>query len=114
MRRMDERVVLYSAGQRDPVAGEPTCVICGRFGEYTATSTGVPVCSLQCLQVEAPLWGTPSKSGQAGATAGVGVQLRVDDYSPIVSDVHAGKVAIRMTGTAHKWLSLTSELYARW
>ncbi|MED6133712.1 hypothetical protein PIB30_030685 [Stylosanthes scabra] len=34
--------------QRFPVAGEPVCVICGRYGEYICNETDDDVCSMEC------------------------------------------------------------------
>ncbi|POM72589.1 DEAD/DEAH box RNA helicase, partial [Phytophthora palmivora] len=33
------------------VAGEPVCVVCGRYGEYVCDATDEDVCSLQCRDV---------------------------------------------------------------
>ncbi|CAN0842199.1 DEAD-box ATP-dependent RNA helicase 41 [Linum grandiflorum] len=34
--------------QRFPIAGEPFCVICGRYGEYICNETDDDICSLEC------------------------------------------------------------------
>uniref|UniRef100_A0A803PPC5 CCHC-type domain-containing protein n=1 Tax=Cannabis sativa TaxID=3483 RepID=A0A803PPC5_CANSA len=34
--------------QRFPLAGEPVCVICGKFGEYICNETDDDVCSMEC------------------------------------------------------------------
>ena len=43
-----EDVVLLSTHQRWPMAGEPVCVVCGRYGEYIVDETDKDVCSIQC------------------------------------------------------------------
>lgn len=40
----DEPIVDYSFNQRLPEDGEPTCVICGRYGEYICDITDHDVC----------------------------------------------------------------------
>lgn len=37
-----------SALQRMPLAGEPVCVVCGKYGEYICDQTETDVCSLEC------------------------------------------------------------------
>ncbi|GAA0148760.1 RNA helicase [Lithospermum erythrorhizon] len=37
--------------QREAEAGEPRCVICGRYGEYICDETDDDVCSLECKQI---------------------------------------------------------------
>jgi len=44
----DEPVISYSKQQRWPVAGEPVCVVCGRYGAYIVDDTDRDVCSLEC------------------------------------------------------------------
>ena len=44
----DEPVVSYSKLQRWPEAGEPVCVVCGRYGAYIVDKTDNDVCSLEC------------------------------------------------------------------
>jgi len=44
----DEPVVERSADQRAARPGEPTCVVCGRFGAYICDETDRDVCSLEC------------------------------------------------------------------
>lgn len=44
----DEQVVERSADQRAARPGEPTCVVCGRFGAYICNETDRDVCSLEC------------------------------------------------------------------
>ena len=44
----DDDIVLLSKNQRWPVAGEPACVVCGRYGEYIIDDTNSDVCSIQC------------------------------------------------------------------
>ncbi|CAN1333500.1 DEAD-box ATP-dependent RNA helicase 41 [Linum perenne] len=34
--------------QRFPLAGEPFCVVCGRYGEYICNETDDDICSLEC------------------------------------------------------------------
>ncbi|OQR83068.1 hypothetical protein ACHHYP_15161 [Achlya hypogyna] len=41
-------VVATSVAQRWPVADEPTCVLCGRYGAYICDATDEDVCSLEC------------------------------------------------------------------
>ncbi|KAG6572876.1 putative ATP-dependent RNA helicase DDX59 isoform X1 [Phytophthora cinnamomi] len=47
----DVTIVERSAAQRQPQAGEPVCVICGRYGEYVCDATDEDVCSLECRDV---------------------------------------------------------------
>ncbi|OMO99258.1 hypothetical protein COLO4_13406 [Corchorus olitorius] len=41
---------LSSTEQRDALADEPKCVICGRYGEYICDETNDDICSLECKQ----------------------------------------------------------------
>ncbi|KAJ4712764.1 DEAD-box ATP-dependent RNA helicase 41 [Melia azedarach] len=34
--------------QRYPIAGEPACVVCGKYGEYICNETDDDICSLEC------------------------------------------------------------------
>lgn len=43
-------VKLSSRDQREALPGEPTCTICGRYGEYICDETDDDVCSLECKQ----------------------------------------------------------------
>ncbi|XP_057795333.1 DEAD-box ATP-dependent RNA helicase 41 [Salvia miltiorrhiza] len=36
--------------QREALAGEPVCVVCGRYGEYICDETDDDICSLECKQ----------------------------------------------------------------
>ncbi|XP_033125171.1 probable ATP-dependent RNA helicase DDX59 [Anneissia japonica] len=38
----------YCKQQRLPVPGEPSCIVCGRYGEYICDQTDADVCSLEC------------------------------------------------------------------
>lgn len=44
----EEKIVSYSKNQRWPVAGEPVCVVCGRYGAYIVDQTDNDVCSFEC------------------------------------------------------------------
>ena len=44
----EEEVVSYSKLQRWPSAGEPVCVVCGRYGAYVVDQTDADICSLEC------------------------------------------------------------------
>ncbi|XP_041033726.1 probable ATP-dependent RNA helicase DDX59 isoform X2 [Carcharodon carcharias] len=44
----EEPVRQLSKGQRWPEPGEPTCSVCGRYGEYICDQTDTDVCSLEC------------------------------------------------------------------
>jgi ATP-dependent RNA helicase DDX59 len=44
----EEAVVSLSRNQRWAGPGEPTCVVCGRYGAYIVDETDMDVCSLQC------------------------------------------------------------------
>ncbi|XP_038695681.1 DEAD-box ATP-dependent RNA helicase 41 isoform X2 [Tripterygium wilfordii] len=37
-----------SREQREPLEGEPRCVICGRYGEYICNETDDDICSMEC------------------------------------------------------------------
>lgn len=57
----DEPVLCYSKQQRWPEAGEPVCVVCGRYGAYIVDRTDQDVCSLECkakhlLKLRLPLY----------------------------------------------------------
>ncbi|XP_061346597.1 DEAD-box ATP-dependent RNA helicase 41-like [Gastrolobium bilobum] len=43
-------VKLSSRDQREALACEPKCIICGRYGEYICDETDDDVCSLECKQ----------------------------------------------------------------
>ena len=67
----DEPVVSYSKLQRWPEAGEPVCVVCGRYGAYIVDKTDSDVCSLECkarhlLKLHIPL--TPMGTGSTALT----------------------------------------------
>ncbi|TYJ13825.1 hypothetical protein E1A91_A10G076300v1 [Gossypium mustelinum] len=47
---IDDDVKLNSKDQRDALADEPKCVICGRYGEYVCDETDDDICSLECKQ----------------------------------------------------------------
>nr|DAD35811.1 TPA_asm: hypothetical protein HUJ06_006451 [Nelumbo nucifera] len=40
-----------SSDQREALSGEPSCVICGRYGEYICDETDDDICSMECKQV---------------------------------------------------------------
>ncbi|KAF3690791.1 putative ATP-dependent RNA helicase DDX59 [Channa argus] len=44
----EEPVKSFKKSQRWPEPGEPSCVMCGRYGEYICDSTDNDVCSLEC------------------------------------------------------------------
>ena len=44
----DDAIVLLSRDQRGAEPGEPTCVMCGRYGAYICDATDKDVCSVQC------------------------------------------------------------------
>ncbi|KAM5579677.1 hypothetical protein ABKV19_009458 [Rosa sericea] len=46
----EDRVKERSRDQREPLPGEPKCVICSRYGEYICDQTDDDVCSLECKQ----------------------------------------------------------------
>ena len=46
----EEPVVERAVDQRWPVAGEPVCVVCGRFGAYICDQTDRDVCSRECKE----------------------------------------------------------------
>lgn len=65
----EEAVVSYSKSQRWAEAGEPVCVVCGRYGAYIVDKTDSDVCSLECkarhlLKLHIPL--TPMGTGSIG------------------------------------------------
>ncbi|KAL2620542.1 hypothetical protein R1flu_000747 [Riccia fluitans] len=78
----DDSLVQRSADQRAAEADEPTCVVCGRYGEYICDETDDDVCSLECKAVvlqrkarcnetnatvpEAVLSSTPSQKTEGG------------------------------------------------
>ncbi|XP_043696164.1 DEAD-box ATP-dependent RNA helicase 41 isoform X2 [Telopea speciosissima] len=37
--------------QREALPGEPSCVICGRYGEYICDETDDDICSMECKQI---------------------------------------------------------------
>lgn len=47
---IDNDVKKSSEDQRDALAEEPVCVICGRYGEYVCDETDDDICSLECKQ----------------------------------------------------------------
>ncbi|XP_007032088.2 PREDICTED: DEAD-box ATP-dependent RNA helicase 41 [Theobroma cacao] len=47
---IDNYVKKSSTEQRDALAEEPKCVICGRYGEYVCDETDDDICSLECKQ----------------------------------------------------------------
>ncbi|KAG6541431.1 hypothetical protein Mapa_017210 [Marchantia paleacea] len=47
----DDPIVQKSIDQRAAEADEPTCVVCGRYGEYICDETDDDVCSLECKAI---------------------------------------------------------------
>ncbi len=47
----DSGMVGSSAEQREAGAGEPRCVVCGKYGEYIDDDTDHDVCSAECVAV---------------------------------------------------------------
>lgn len=45
-----DNVIARCWDQREPLPGEPQCVICGRYGEYICDQTDDDICSLECKQ----------------------------------------------------------------
>ncbi|KAL3674657.1 hypothetical protein V7S43_000597 [Phytophthora oleae] len=48
---MADSVVQRSADQRQAQPGEPTCMVCGRYGEFVCDATDEDVCSLECRDI---------------------------------------------------------------
>lgn len=45
----EEVIIEFSSHQRWPTeAGEPVCIVCGRYGAYILDQTDEDVCSLEC------------------------------------------------------------------
>ncbi|KAH0969631.1 hypothetical protein GBA52_028557 [Prunus armeniaca] len=44
----EDKVKERSRDQREPLTGEPKCVICNRYGEYICDQTDDDICSLEC------------------------------------------------------------------
>ena len=44
----NDEIVEWSKNQRWPKAGEPICIICGRYGAYICDRTDFDVCSIEC------------------------------------------------------------------
>ncbi|XP_073139607.1 uncharacterized protein [Henckelia pumila] len=40
--------IKFQTEQRYPTPGEPTCVVCGKYGEYICNETDDDVCSMEC------------------------------------------------------------------
>nr|CAG8540348.1 12159_t:CDS:2 [Entrophospora candida] len=47
----EEPVKEFSQQQRDALVDEPTCIICGKYGEYICDETDHDVCSLESVQL---------------------------------------------------------------
>ena len=47
----DSPIVELSCNQRNAIEGEPTCVICGRYGAYICDTYEVDVCSMECKEI---------------------------------------------------------------
>ncbi|KAI9364607.1 P-loop containing nucleoside triphosphate hydrolase protein [Pilaira anomala] len=52
---IDPEVKQFSSDQRLALPDEPTCVVCGKYGEYINDDTNQDVCSLQCKAVNTDL-----------------------------------------------------------
>ncbi|ONI20108.1 hypothetical protein PRUPE_3G315400 [Prunus persica] len=48
--QVTDKVKERSRDQREPLPGEPKCVICNRYGEYICDQTDDDICSLECKQ----------------------------------------------------------------
>ncbi|CAL9014917.1 unnamed protein product [Prunus brigantina] len=46
--QVTDKVKERSRDQREPLPGEPKCVICNRYGEYICDQTDDDICSLEC------------------------------------------------------------------
>ncbi|KAI9467952.1 MAG: P-loop containing nucleoside triphosphate hydrolase protein [Benjaminiella poitrasii] len=51
----DEEIKQFSSDQRLAEPDEPTCVVCGKYGEYINNDTDQDVCSLQCKAINTDL-----------------------------------------------------------
>lgn len=51
LRYAEDPIVQKSIDQRAAEADEPTCVVCGRYGEYICDETDDDVCSLECKAI---------------------------------------------------------------
>ena len=58
----DTGVKKRSYEQRYPVFSEPTCSICGRYGEYVCDATDEDICSLECKAVALQRAGFPPET----------------------------------------------------
>ena len=47
----DSPIVELSCNQRNAIEGEPTCIICGRYGAYICDTYEVDVCSKECKEI---------------------------------------------------------------
>eukprot|EP00644_Phytophthora_capsici_P011156 jgi/Phyca11/110254/e_gw1.18.35.1 len=48
---MADSIAKRSADQRQAQPGEPTCTVCGRYGEFVCDATDEDVCSLECRDI---------------------------------------------------------------
>jgi len=55
-----DTVIEWAEQQRMPLAGEPVCVVCSRYGAYVCDQTERDVCSKQCKEYN--LWMTKYNS----------------------------------------------------
>ncbi|KAI8095279.1 P-loop containing nucleoside triphosphate hydrolase protein [Thamnidium elegans] len=52
---IEPEIKQFSSDQRLALPDEPTCVVCGKYGEYINNDTNQDVCSLQCKEINTDL-----------------------------------------------------------
>jgi len=93
----NEEIVLLSGDQREAEPGEPTCIMCGRYGAYICDATDQDVCSVQCKREHLA---RVQKSNPAKDSASTTSQL--DIYEQFISDERC-----KTTSVAHYLLVLS-------
>jgi len=83
-----EETVLLSRDQRGAEPGEPTCIMCGRYGAYICDATDKDVCSVQCKREHlASIQRISNESGQPTTKQIASSQSsELDVYEQFISD----------------------------
>ncbi|KAI8981764.1 P-loop containing nucleoside triphosphate hydrolase protein [Mycotypha africana] len=81
----DEEIKQFSSDQRIATPDEPTCVVCGKYGEYINDDTDQDICSLECKAINSDLHAHRlRKSKQTSQPTIIG---HIHDY--VAENVHA-------------------------
>ena len=83
-----EEIILLSRNQRGAEPGEPTCVMCGRYGAYICDATDKDVCSVQCKREHLACTQRISNESSQSVTKEIASlqSSELDGYEQFISD----------------------------